>query len=65
MNKDLISRLEYALSKELPGNRAHQEMISYSRPSADIVKTLNVKPRESAVLILLYQDNAQVAEAYK
>jgi 8-oxo-dGTP pyrophosphatase MutT (NUDIX family) len=56
MTRDLISRLEFALSRELPGNRAHQEMISYSRPSAEIVRTLNVKPRESAVLILLYQD---------
>ena len=57
MNKEFIIELKKALQDELPGNRAHQEMISYSRPSADIVKELDIKPRESAVLILLYQEN--------
>lgn len=56
MNKDLILKLQDALSSELPGNRAHQEMFSYSRPSADVIRDLNVSPRESAVLILLYKE---------
>ncbi len=59
MNKDLINRLHFALSEALPGNRAHQEMISYSRPSAEIIRDLKVSPRESAVLILLYQKKGE------
>ena len=59
MNKDLINRIHSALSESLPGNRAHQEMISYSRPSAEIIRDLKVSPRESAVLILLYQEKGE------
>jgi 8-oxo-dGTP pyrophosphatase MutT (NUDIX family) len=57
MADDLIIKLEEALKSALPGNRAHQEMISYSRPIAEVVRELDVNPRESAVLILLYQEN--------
>ena len=56
MNKDLILTLKNALQSELPGNRAHQEMFSYSRPSADVIRDLDVNPRESAVMILLYRE---------
>lgn len=55
MDEGLIIKLEEALKSDLPGNRAHQEMISYSRPIAEIVRKLDIRPRESAVLILLYQ----------
>lgn len=57
MPKDLIKELQIALKDKLPGNRAHKEMISYSRPSAEVIRTLEVSPRESAVLILLYREN--------
>lgn len=57
MNEDLIIALKKALKEELPGNSAHQEMFSYSRPSAEVIRELNVNPRESAVLILLYKEN--------
>ena len=59
MNENLINRLHSALSLTLPGNRAHQEMISYARPSAEIIRDLKVSPRESAVLILLYQEKGE------
>lgn len=59
MNKDLIISLQEALKSELPGNRAHQEMFSYSRPSAEVIRDLNVNPRESAVLILLYKEGKE------
>ena len=55
MKSDFILGLEEAIKNKLPGNRAHQRMISYSRPSAEVVKTLNANPRRSAVLILLHQ----------
>lgn len=57
MTSRFVKDLQYALSSELPGNRAHQEMISYARPSAEIVRELKVNPKQSAVLILLYQEN--------
>ena len=65
MNNDnmidrMISDIKTALSNPLPGNRAHQEMISYSRPSAEVIRAMDVTPKESAVLILLYQLNDQL-----
>jgi len=54
-----LSDLTDELNKELPGIEAHKEMISISRKSADVIRQLNVNPRESAVLILLYQDDDQ------
>lgn len=59
MNSDLILGLKDAINNELPGNRAHQRMISYSRPTAEVVRKLNAKPRRSAVLILLHQKEDQ------
>jgi 8-oxo-dGTP pyrophosphatase MutT (NUDIX family) len=52
---DILSKLEKALTKKLPGNRAHQQMISYARPSAEVIRKMNATPKESAVLILLYE----------
>ena len=62
MNNDnmidrIISDIKIALNNPLPGNRAHQEMISYSRPSAEVIRAMDVTPKESAVLILLYKLN--------
>lgn len=60
MNNDnmidrIISDIKIALNNPLPGNRAHQEMISYSRPSAEVIRAMDATPKESAVLILLYK----------
>jgi 8-oxo-dGTP pyrophosphatase MutT (NUDIX family) len=54
---DILSKLEKVLAGNLPGNRAHQQMISYARPSAEVIRSINVTPKESAVLILLYKKN--------
>lgn len=59
MDSRLVKELQIALTNTLPGNRAHQEMISYARPSAEIVRALDVKPRQSAVLLLLYQEDEE------
>lgn len=53
----IISDIKIALNNPLPGNRAHQEMISYSRPSAEIIRAMDANPKESAVMILLYKLN--------
>lgn len=62
MNNDtmvdqIINEIKIALDQPLPGNRAHQKMISYARPSAEIIRAMEVTPKESAVLILLYKLN--------
>ena len=59
MTSRFLSELTNELNKELPGNDAHKEMISISRKSAEVIRKLNVNPRESAVLILLYKENDQ------
>jgi len=53
----IINDIKIALNNPLPGNRAHQEMISYSRPSAEVIRAMDATPKESAVLILLYKLN--------
>lgn len=60
MNNDymidqIISDIKTALNNPLPGNRSHQKMISYSRPSAEVIRAMDANPKESAVLILLYK----------
>ena len=62
MNNDnmidrIINNIKIALNNPLPGNRAHQKMISYSRPSAEIIRAMDANPKESAVMILLYKLN--------
>jgi 8-oxo-dGTP pyrophosphatase MutT (NUDIX family) len=57
MTTAFLSDLQLELSKELPGNSAHMEMISYSRSSAEVIRKLQVTPKESAVLIMLYKEN--------
>ena len=57
MTDRIISEIKIALNNPLPGNRAHQEMISYSRPSAEVIRAMDVTPKESAVLVLLYKLN--------
>jgi 8-oxo-dGTP pyrophosphatase MutT (NUDIX family) len=56
----IISDIKDVLKNPLPGNRAHKEMISYSRPSTEVIRTLDVSPKESAVLILLYKFSDQL-----
>lgn len=53
----LKNKLSNALNEGLPGITAHQELYSYARPSAETVKKLNLNPKLSAVLILLYPHN--------
>jgi 8-oxo-dGTP pyrophosphatase MutT (NUDIX family) len=60
MNDQIINEIKIALNQPLPGNRAHQKMISYARPSAEIIRAMEVTPKESAVLILLYKLNDQL-----
>lgn len=57
----IISNIKSALNNPLPGNRAHQKMISYSRPSAEVIRAMDANPKESAVLILLYKLNDQLS----
>ena len=57
INNRILFEIESSLNKKLPGNRAHQRMISYARPSAEVIRALNANPKQSAVLILLYQKN--------
>ena len=57
MTGHILTELQKALSKTLPGNRAHQQMISYARPSAEVIRAMDVTPKESAVLLLLYKKN--------
>lgn len=56
----IINDIKIALNNPLPGNRAHKEMMSYSRPSAEVIRAMNVSPKESAVLILLYKLSDQM-----
>ena len=51
-----ITDLKNRLNNELPGDLAHQKMMSYNRPFASEVKK-NKAYRESAVLILFYPIN--------
>lgn len=51
-----ITDLKNRLNNELPGDLAHQKMMSYNRPLASEVKK-NKAYRESAVLILFYPIN--------
>lgn len=51
-----ITDLKNRLNNELPGDLAHQKMMSYNRPLASEVKR-NKAYRESAVLILFYPIN--------
>ena len=52
-----ITDLKNRLNNELPGDLAHQKMMSYNRPLASEVKK-NKAYRESAVLILFYPNKA-------
>ena len=56
---DFIKGIQGALKGELPGNRAHQRMISYSRPSAEAIRASDKEPRLSAVMILFYRENGE------
>jgi len=60
MTSQIITKLKLALGRTLPGNRAHQQMISYARPSAEVIREMDVTPKESAVLILLYKKKDQL-----
>jgi 8-oxo-dGTP pyrophosphatase MutT (NUDIX family) len=53
---DFIEDLKVRLKNELPGDLAHQKMMSYNRPLAAEVKRKK-DYRESAVLILFYPIN--------
>ena len=56
---DFIKGIERALAGELPGTIAHQKMISYARPSAEIIRASDTEPRLSAVMILFYKNDGE------
>ena len=60
MTGKMIDKIKNALRNELPGNEAHLEMISYARPSADVIRKLGARPKQSAVIILLYEQNGEL-----
>jgi 8-oxo-dGTP pyrophosphatase MutT (NUDIX family) len=49
-----IDKVKSALSQPLPGEKAHQTMMSYQRQSPQEVKKLQPPPKESAVMFLLF-----------
>ncbi len=57
MFNNFIIKLQSELQKPLPGYQAQQKMMPTMR---DINFTHDVKPRESAVLILFYENNKQI-----
>jgi 8-oxo-dGTP pyrophosphatase MutT (NUDIX family) len=57
MTAQIINVLKKALNEKLPGNEAHQKIMSYARPSAEVIRAMDANPKESAVLILLYKKN--------
>jgi 8-oxo-dGTP pyrophosphatase MutT (NUDIX family) len=49
-----IDKVKSALLQPLPGDKAHQSMMSYQRQSPLEVKKLDPPPKESAVMFLLF-----------
>lgn len=58
MNHGLISNLRVALKQNLPGIAAHQQLMP-ERKSIQELQLNKIKPRLSAVLVLLYPKNEQ------
>lgn len=53
-------QIRQALSGQLPGENAHGKMMSYNRPIAAEAKTFEVKPKESAVMMMLYYESNEL-----
>lgn len=49
-----------ALKDELPGEAAHSTMMSYNRPIASEARRFDIKPKESAVMLLLFMQDDQL-----
>lgn len=49
-----------ALKGELPGEAAHGSMMSYNRPIASEARLFDIKPKESAVMLLLFMQDDQL-----
>lgn len=52
--------IKEALLGALPGEEAHGKMMSYNRPIAAEARTFEVKPKESAVLMMLYHEHDEL-----
>jgi len=54
VNHDFPNRLKSLLQGPLPGDTAHQKMMSYQRVSAQNARAQEHQPRQGAVLFLIY-----------
>ncbi len=52
-----LELLRNRLKEPLPGMKAHKEVLSYTRASAEKIRAESVNYREGAVLLLLYEHN--------
>lgn len=56
---ELISRIQEAVKRPLPGWEAHRKMINYMRPKVTDVELIDPDARQGAVLALLYPKNKE------
>jgi 8-oxo-dGTP pyrophosphatase MutT (NUDIX family) len=59
VSPDFPHRLKNLLRGPLPGDEAHQKMMSYQRRSAELARSLRPEPRLSSVLFLIYPSEAE------
>lgn len=56
---ELISRIQEAVKRPLPGWEAHRKMINYMRPKVTDVELIDPDAKQGAVLALLYPKNKE------
>ena len=59
-NAEVIERLRASLCEPLPGHGAFIELSGYQRPEIDEVLRRTPPPKESAVLVLLYEEQREL-----
>ncbi len=59
LNHAFIHDLQFKLKGKLPGDQAHQLVLSYPRAHPTQARAMTPPPRESAVLMLLYQKSGE------
>ncbi len=59
-NRNVIERLSASLREPLPGHGAFIELGGYQRPDIDEVLRRTPPPKESAVLVLLYEEREEL-----
>jgi 8-oxo-dGTP pyrophosphatase MutT (NUDIX family) len=57
---NLKIQITQKLAEPLPNEKAHQEVYSYARPGIEWIRQQGITPRESAVLILLYEEQGEL-----